>query len=44
MNPCLRQETRAIEHKLKAALLEWLVLERDFLPLPILGGRPTEPK
>src|SRR6185436_13539475 len=25
----------AVEHELRAALIEWMVVERDFLPLPI---------
>ena len=30
-----RPETAAIEQELRTALIEWMVLERDFLPLPI---------
>jgi hypothetical protein len=30
-----RQETAALEKELKAVLEEWMILERDFLPLPI---------
>ncbi len=28
-------ETASVEHDLKAALQEWMILERDYLPLPI---------
>lgn len=34
-----RRETRDIEQKLMAALQEWMILERDFLPLPVVEGR-----
>ena len=30
-----RPETAAVERELRTALIEWMVLERDFLPLPI---------
>ena len=30
-----KKEAAAIEHELKVALQEWMVLERDYLPLPI---------
>ncbi len=30
-----RPETAAVEKELRTALIEWMVLERDFLPLPI---------
>jgi len=33
-----RTETAAVERELKAALQEWMILERDFLPLPIPPG------
>jgi len=38
-----RPEAAAIEQDLKAALQEWMMLERDFLPLPI-AGKPRKPK
>jgi N-sulfoglucosamine sulfohydrolase len=31
-----RKEAAEIERELKAALHEWMILERDFLPLPVL--------
>jgi arylsulfatase A-like enzyme len=31
-----RKEAAAIEKELKEALQEWMILERDFLPLPVL--------
>lgn len=34
-----RKEYAEIEHQLKAALQEWMILERDYLPLPIPGRR-----
>lgn len=33
-----RPEAAAIEQELKAALQEWMILERDYLPLPIPRG------
>src|SRR5262245_52843149 len=30
-----KQETAEVEKELKAALQEWMILERDFLPLPV---------
>lgn len=30
-----RDEVKEIEHELKAALSEWMIVERDFLPIPI---------
>ena len=33
-----RREIADVEHDLKAALQEWMILERDFLPLPIPPG------
>ena len=30
-----RKEAAAIEHDLKATLQEWMIRERDFIPLPI---------
>ena len=34
-----RTETAPIEKELKAAMQEWMILQRDFLPLPVT---PTE--
>ncbi len=34
-----RREAREIEHELKVVLQEWMTLERDFLPLPIVSER-----
>jgi N-sulfoglucosamine sulfohydrolase len=33
-----QRETAAVERQLKAALQEWMILERDYLPLPIPPG------
>lgn len=30
-----KKESAATEHELKAALQEWMILQRDFLPLPL---------
>ena len=30
-----KPEAAAIEKKLKAALQEWMILERDYVPLPV---------
>lgn len=35
-----REEMKTIEHELKTALNEWMIVERDFLPTPI----PFDPK
>ena len=35
-----RPEAAAVEAELKTALQEWMILERDFLPLPIPPGNP----
>jgi hypothetical protein len=35
-----RREAAGVEEELKAALQEWMILERDFLPLPIPPGNP----
>lgn len=35
-----REETADVEQELRAALIEWMVLERDFLPLPIAKDPP----
>jgi arylsulfatase A-like enzyme len=32
-----RPEAAAIERELKSALQEWMILQRDYLPLPIVG-------
>jgi arylsulfatase A-like enzyme len=33
------KEVAAVERELKAALQEWMILQRDFLPLPVPPGR-----
>lgn len=33
-----KREAAETERELKAALQEWMILERDFLPLPIPGA------
>ena len=33
-----RRESAALERELKAALEEWMILQRDFLPLPLAPG------
>jgi len=38
-----KPEAAAIESELRAALQEWMILERDYLPLP-LSGRPARSK
>lgn len=38
-----RPETAKIERELKAALQEWMILERDFLPLPIPPANEAAP-
>jgi arylsulfatase A-like enzyme len=35
-----RSDTAAIEKELRAALIEWMVMERDFLPLPVAIDDP----
>ena len=35
-----RKEAAAIEQELRAALIEWMVVERDYLPLPIASDPP----
>ncbi len=35
-----RKEAVAIEQELRAALIEWMVTERDYLPLPIASDPP----
>jgi len=35
-----RDEVTAIEQELRAALIEWMVVERDYLPLPIASDPP----
>jgi N-sulfoglucosamine sulfohydrolase len=32
------QEAAAVEKELKAALQEWMILQRDFVPLPVVSG------
>ncbi len=32
------KDTAAVERELKAVLAEWMILERDFLPLPVTDG------
>jgi hypothetical protein len=34
------KEKAEVEHELKAVLQEWMILQRDFLPLPIPGPAP----
>jgi hypothetical protein len=34
------QDAAAVEKELKAALKEWMILERDFLPLPVPPAAP----
>ncbi len=35
-----RTEAAVIEQKLRTALIEWMVVERDYLPLPIASDPP----
>ena len=35
-----RTQTAAIEMELRMALIEWMVLERDYLTLPIAADPP----
>ena len=35
-----REDTAAVERELRAALIEWMVAERDYLPLPIAADPP----
>ena len=37
-------EAAGVEHELKAALQEWMILNRDYLPLPIPPGQAVAPK
>jgi hypothetical protein len=34
-------ETTAVEKELKGVLQEWMILQRDFLPLPVPPGNRT---
>jgi arylsulfatase A-like enzyme len=34
-----KSETAELEHTLKTALQEWMILERDYLPLPLPAGQ-----
>ncbi len=36
-----KHEVREIEHDLTIALVEWMTLERDFLPLPVSASPPA---
>jgi arylsulfatase A-like enzyme len=36
------KEAAQVEHELKAALQEWMILERDYVPLPIPGRMPAK--
>lgn len=36
------KEAAGIEHELKAALQEWMILERDYVPLPLPGRTPAK--
>ncbi|HKB41261.1 MAG TPA: sulfatase [Gemmataceae bacterium] len=38
-----KKETVAVETELKAALQEWMILERDFVPLPVPPPPPRMP-
>lgn len=37
-----KKSARGVERELKAALQEWMIVERDFLPLPIPAEKKTE--
>ncbi|MCX8037349.1 MAG: sulfatase [Candidatus Sumerlaeia bacterium] len=37
-----RPEVREIEARLRNALIEWMILERDYLPLPLGAGEPAQ--
>ena len=37
-----RTETEAMEKEMKAVLQEWMILERDFLPLPVPPDKDAE--
>ena len=37
-----KPEAAEVEQELRAALLEWMILERDFLPLPVTSPRPKK--
>jgi len=39
-----KPETAEVEKELRAALLEWMILERDFLPLPVSSPNPGTKK
>ncbi|MCX5676852.1 MAG: sulfatase-like hydrolase/transferase, partial [Planctomycetota bacterium] len=39
-----KPEAAAVERELKEALQEWMILERDYLPLPIVGKAPAQRK
>jgi len=39
-----KKDFAEVEHELKTALQEWMILERDFLPLPIPRGPRPKPK
>jgi hypothetical protein len=36
-----KPEVAAVERELKKVLEEWMILERDYLPLPIIEGAPA---
>mgnify|MGYP001031844529 CR=1 FL=1 len=37
-------DSKAIEADLKQAMHEWMITERDYLPLPIASGGPNKKK
>ena len=37
-----REATAAVEQELKAVLQEWMILERDYLPLPVPPPPPRQ--
>jgi len=39
-----RPEAAAVERELKAALQEWMILQRDFVPLPVPPGAQSKKK
>jgi len=39
-----KKEAAEVEKELKAALQEWMILERDFVPLPVPPRLPAKKK
>lgn len=39
-----KPEAAEAENTLRAALMEWMILERDFLPLPLSSSTPKAKK